>query len=89
MADRTAALPDSARRRLRLRVPGLRHDRDFFGGLSERLQALPGVAGVVANPNTAGVLIYGILNRTWIQSPSSGNPASSNWSMRSQSCPRR
>jgi hypothetical protein len=47
-----------ARGRLRLRVPGLRYDRDFFAGLCERLQALPGVAEVVANPDTAGVLIF-------------------------------
>jgi hypothetical protein len=46
-----------ARGRLRLRIPVMRHHRDFFTGLSERLQALPGVAGVVANPDTAGVLI--------------------------------
>ena len=46
-----------ARGRLRLRVPGRRHDEGFFAGLSGRLAVLPGVIGVSANPATAGLLL--------------------------------
>jgi len=45
-----------ARGRLRLRIPEHRGDRVFFGGLQERLRALPGIASVTANPVTASML---------------------------------
>ncbi len=44
--------------RLRLRVSGLRGDRDRAAVLERRLQHLPGVTAVEANPLTGTILVF-------------------------------
>lgn len=43
--------------RLRLKVPGRRHDAAFFADLERELVAQPGIVSVQANPMTASILV--------------------------------
>jgi hypothetical protein len=52
-----AHLVHRARGRVRLRIPGRRHDASWLADLEGRLRDLPGITEVSANPSTAGVLI--------------------------------
>jgi hypothetical protein len=52
-----AHLVHHTRGRLRLRIPGRRHDASWLADLENRLRDLPGITEASANPSTAGVLI--------------------------------
>lgn len=43
--------------RIRLRVPGKRHDQGYFAALETELAKIPGLEQVVSDPRTASVLL--------------------------------
>lgn len=52
-----AYIAHQVRNRVRLKIPEMRHDLDYFSALVEKLGALAGVLEVTANPATGSVII--------------------------------